>query len=109
MVSERRQRPFGQDPIFYRMISRFPNDFNTLLLALYQDCWTQGQLPDAWRESLVVGIPKEGSKPPQQLSSYRHIALTPYLGKIYERIITKRLEYHLTKHDILPRCQAGFK
>ena len=48
----------GQDPIFYRMIIRFANDFNTLLLALYQDCWTQGQLPEGGFGSWE-SVPKE--------------------------------------------------
>ena len=98
----------GRDPICYRMVKHFPESFNKHLLELYQNCWAQGKMPEAWKEALVVGIPK-GGKPLQLPTSYRPIALTPHLGKIYERMVKNRLEYFLDKHDILPKCQAGFR
>ena len=41
--------------------------------------------------------------------SYRPISLTPHACKWFERIINSRLEHYLTKHNILPNCQSGFR
>ncbi|KAL8589636.1 hypothetical protein ACOMHN_016020 [Nucella lapillus] len=71
-------------------------------------CWTTGNIPKDWKKATVVAIPKNG-KPPQQTSSYRPIALTPHLGKVYERVLKNRLDHHLEKNEILPLCQAGFR
>jgi ribonuclease HI/exonuclease III len=98
----------GRDPISYQMLRQLPAAMIEILLRFYQKCWDTGTIPKAWKEALVIAIPKEG-KPQQLPTSYRPIALTPHLGKVYERLIKSRLEHFLEKHDILPLCQAGFR
>ena len=93
----------GEDPISYHLIRRFPESMIKILLEFYQSCWESGTIPVAWKDALAIAIPKEG-KP-----LYRPIALTPHLGKVYERLIKNRLEYLLEKQGILPVCQAGFR
>ena len=65
-------------------------------------------MPAAWKQATVVAVPKAG-KPPSNPSSYRPISLTSHLGKIYERLIKCRLEYHLQKENVIPLNQAGFQ
>ena len=98
----------GEDPISYHLIRRFPESMMEILLEFYQTCWESGAIPVAWKDALVIAIPKEG-KPRHLPTSYRPIALTPHLGKVYERLIKNRLEYLLEKQGILPVCQAGFR
>ena len=40
----------------------------------------------AWKEALVVAIPKEG-KPRHLPTSYSPVALTPHLGKVYQKLV----------------------
>ena len=98
----------GEGPVSYRLICRFPESMIEILLEFYQTCWESGTIPVAWKDALVIAIPKEG-KPRHLPTSYRPIALTPQLGKVYERLIKNRLEYLLEKQGILPVCQAGFR
>nr|KAG5698173.1 hypothetical protein BaRGS_030536 [Batillaria attramentaria] len=98
----------GHDPISYQMIRHFPDRMVKVLLGFYQTCWDSGQIPKAWKKAVVVAIPKDG-KPPHLPTSYRPVALTSHLGKVYERLARDRLEYHLEKHGIIPLCQAGFR
>ena len=98
----------GKDPISYQMISHFPQVMLEILLKFFQACWNSGSVPQAWKEALVIGIPKPG-KPQNQASSYRPIALTPHMGKLYERIIKVRFDYILESQKILPIAQAGFR
>ena len=98
----------GRDPISYQMIRRFTEPMKVVLLNFFQYCWESGAVPAAWKEALVVAIHKDG-KPQHLPTSYRPIALTPHLGKIYERMIKNRLEHFLEKHNVLPKCQAGFR
>ncbi|KAL8597791.1 hypothetical protein ACOMHN_004906 [Nucella lapillus] len=90
------------------MIRRFPEPALRMLHTFFQTCWTTGNIPKDWKKATVVAIPKNG-KPPQQTSSYRPIALTPHLGKVYEMVLKNRLDHHLEKNEILPLCQAGFR
>nr|KAG5691429.1 hypothetical protein BaRGS_016345 [Batillaria attramentaria] len=98
----------GHDPISYQVIRHFPDRMVKVLLGFYQTCWDSGQIPKAWKKAVVVAIPKDG-KPPHLPTSYRPVALTSHLGKVYERLVRDRLEYHLEKHGIIPLCQAGFR
>lgn len=98
----------GADPITYQMIKRFPMSMKRLVLSLYQRCWESGSVPATWRTAVVVAIPKDG-KPLAEASSYRPIALTPHLGKVYERILKNRLEHFLDTKKVLPLNQAGFR
>lgn len=98
----------GNDPISYRMIKHFPQCTIENLLALYNECWSQGVVPVDWKSAEVIPILKPG-KPAKKPDSYRPIALTPHLGKLYERIIKARLEFFLESKSIIPLFQAGFR
>ena len=98
----------GKDPISYHMIRRFPDAMLNVLLKFYQHCWCMGRLPSAWREALVIALPKQG-KAQHLPDNYRPIALTPHLGKVYERVIKDRLDYQMESLGVIPRCQAGFR
>ena len=98
----------GSDPISYRMIQHFPNKTIEYLLCFFNRCYNAGVVPVAWKQATVVAIPKTG-KPPSCPKSYRPISLTPHLGKVYERLVKNRLEYHLLKNKTIPLMQAGFQ
>jgi len=53
-------------------------------------------------------IPKP-DKPPDLPSSYRPISLLPFLGKILERLIFKRILLYISTNKILPDSQFGFR
>ena len=81
----------GEDPISYHLIRRFPESMIEILLEFYHTCWESRTIPVAWKDALVIAIPKQG-KPRHLPTSYRSIALTPHLGKVCERLIKNRLE-----------------
>ncbi|KAM7288205.1 hypothetical protein ISCGN_028472 [Ixodes scapularis] len=66
------------------------------------------KIPEAWREATTVPLLKPG-KPQDQLSSYRPISLTSCLGKVMERMVLRRLVYHLEATGALPDCFSGFR
>ena len=78
------------------------------LLSLLNRCWTSTEVPQAWRNSLIVPILKAG-KPPNLPSSYRPISLTSCVGKTLERLITTRLLHLAETRGWLSECQAGFR
>ena len=98
----------GVDKISYIMIKHLPPKALHVLLDLFNQCWTRGIVPKQWKMAEVVPIHKTG-KPRSDPSSYRPISLTPHLGKIYERLLKSRLEFHLEKNNIIPTFQAGFR
>lgn len=64
------------------------------------------QLPEAWKEAVVIPVRKPG-KDPTKPSNYRR--LTSQICKIMERVVTERLSYFLEKRGQISRFQSGFR
>lgn len=67
----------------------------------------KGEFPSIWKEGRVVLIPKP--KKAGQEQKYRPICLLNTFGKLYERLITKRLADELNDKNILSPNQYGFR
>ncbi len=79
-----------------------------LLLELLNDSWRTGQVPADWRRAEIVPILKKG-KDKNAPASYRPVALTSCVAKVFERMIKLRLQHHLEASGALPHEQAGFR
>jgi Reverse transcriptase (RNA-dependent DNA polymerase) len=64
--------------------------------------------PKSWKHANVIPVPKPG-KDPSNPSSYRPISLLSSIGKIFERVILKRLQNFITANNFLPNHQFGFR
>ena len=98
----------GKDLIIAPLLKRLPPTFKTTLLKLFNKCWEEGVVPQAWKDAVVVPIPKAG-KSRTTASGYRPISLTSHVGKLYERLVQGRLIHYVEEHGLLPKSQAGFR
>ena len=98
----------GLDCISYQLVSHLPLIWKELLHTLFQDCWINGTIPKIWKKSVVIPVLKQG-KTRSEVGSYRPIALTSNVCKLFEKIILKRLLYYCDKQNIIPVNQAGFR
>lgn len=76
------------------------------LSRLFTLCLRNGKF--IWNEANVIFLKKEGKGTYAKAGSYRPISISPYLGKLMERILAKRLESYLIKVGILDENQGGF-
>ena len=53
-------------------------------------------------------LKKEGKATYSKPGSYRPISISPYIGKLFERILGKRLESYLSQIGLLDPNQEGF-
>lgn len=84
----------GKDEISYAMLKWHNDNALRIILALYNEIWSQSTLPKTWKLAVIVPIKKPG-KDPTVASNYRPIALTLQLCKIMERMITERISFLL--------------
>ena len=63
--------------------------------------------PQAWKEALVIPIPKGGNL--TQVKNYRPISLLPLPGKILEKLMHKQLSEHIDENSLLTENQYGFR
>ncbi|GBM88353.1 putative RNA-directed DNA polymerase from transposon X-element, partial [Araneus ventricosus] len=98
----------GPDKIHYTMIKNLSENSMRTLLLLYNRIWLEECFPVAWREAVVIPIPKPG-KDPQVPNNYRPIALTSCLCKLMERMVNSRLVHCLEESGLLSKFQSGFR
>ena len=98
----------GPDNIHASMLKHLhPNSF-VYLLSLFNEILLQGSYPISWKLAIILPILKP-SKDQSFSSSYRPIALTSVLGKLFQKILNKRLFWFLESNNILSPCQYGFR
>ena len=77
------------------------------LTALLQTVWSEENVPQDWRDALMVVLYKgKGSK--DDCGNYRGISLLSVVGKVLSRIILDRMLKHIAD-DVLPESQCGFR
>ena len=75
------------------------------MLDLFQTVWSEQQVPEEWRDALLVPIPKKGDL--TQCDNWRGISLLDVTGKIFSKIIQSRLQN--VAEEVLPDSQCGFR
>lgn len=98
----------GPDGVSNEMIKNLGATAKTKLLQIFNNSWSSGRVPQAWREAIMIPILKPG-KDSTTTSSYRPISLTSCMCKTMERIINLRLQWYLESENLLVPQQAGFR
>ncbi|TLM25096.1 reverse transcriptase family protein, partial [Acinetobacter baumannii] len=98
----------GSDGIRNRALKLLPAQLITMLATILNAAMTNCIFPAAWKEADVIGIHKPG-KPKNETASYRPISLLPAIGKLYERLLRKRLWDFVSANKILIDEQFGFR
>ncbi|GBN21446.1 RNA-directed DNA polymerase from mobile element jockey [Araneus ventricosus] len=106
-LSKTSNRSPGPDKITKRMITSLSDANLYKVLGLFNDLWYSSSVPVDWRLAKFIPILKPGRKP-EDVSSYRLIALTSVLCKLFERIILARLLKFYMHNKFFPPFQAGF-
>ena len=97
----------GPDGIHYSMLKNLAPSGKQFLLEILNKIFSTGKMPKAWKLAHVIPIPKEG-KDPLKPDSYRPIALTSCICKLFERILNRRLVRYLANKKLITEAQAGF-
>ena len=76
-----------------------------VLHSICQQIWKTQQLPQDWKRSVFIPIPKKGNA--KECSNYHTIALILHARKVMLKILQTRLQ-QFVNHEI-PDIQAGFR
>ena len=98
----------GPDGLHYQFFRRLPQESVNFLLTVFNDLWVKHIFPDAWKEAIVIPLPKPG-KDHSNPEHYRPITLSSCLGKLLEKMVVKRLAWLLENNQILSKFQSGFR
>ena len=84
-----------------------PRAFNWLLHICNKSLHS-GEIPQMWRNAVIIPILKAG-KSPAHLSSFRPISLTSCVMKLLERMVCERLNDLAEANQWFSHLQAGFR
>ena len=104
---KKRKSP-GPDNISNETIQHLGNTALQKLLDMFNVSWSQGQVPQCWKEARMIPVLKKG-KNKMKLLSYRPISLISCICKTMERIVNQRLQWYLETERIIAPEQAGFR
>ena len=95
----------GEDTIHPRMVKMDPTETKRFMLELYNRIWREEEKPNSWKSAIVRPMLKEG----KDIRSYRPVAFTSSLCKIFERMINRRLVWYLEKESNINIRQFDFR
>ena len=96
----------GIDGIVNEIIRNSKAILVPLLCSLFNIVLTNGIFPDEWCDAIIVPIHKKGDV--NNPGNYRGIALLSNIGKIFTKIVNKRLVMWALENSKLYEEQAGF-
>lgn len=98
----------GIDGIPYSFISNATDSFLSYFLALLNNIFISGSVPQVWKAQLIIPILKP-NKNPSDPCSYRPIALSSTLLKTLEHLLKNRIEWFVESRNLLSDTQFGFR
>ena len=98
----------GFDLITAEVARCLPKKAIVLITYIFNACLRLSYFPMLWKFSKIVLFSKP-DKPLDTPTSFRPISLLPFLSKVLERLILRRLMPHIIANNILPNTQFGFR
>jgi hypothetical protein len=98
----------GYDLIINKILKFLSKKSIVLLTYLYNSMLRLSYFSLIWK-SLTIIIIHKPNKPKNEASSYRPISLLPVLGKLFEKILLRRIRSIIQTQNIIPDNQFGFR
>lgn len=108
IMRQRRGRAPGPNGIPAEVLRRAWPVVGEDVTLLYAACLDLGVFPDDWKAGTVVAIRKAGDRDPSSVKSYRPICLLNVIGKVFEALVTRRIQQRLQHQGLLSGAQFGF-
>lgn len=106
-LNETKKTAPGPDDISYTIVKHCPPNILTYLLKIFNQILIVRTYPNIWRHSFILLFPKT-NKDPYKKENLRPIALTCCMGKLMEKIISRRLMWLAEKQNFFNKYQCGF-
>ena len=97
----------GPDGIVIEMFKSTLGQILPFLKTLFNDVYDRGEVPAGWCESIICPIYKSGSH--REPQNYRGISLMNSISKIFNGILTVRVQKWAEENNVLDESQAGFR
>src|SRR6476469_9851054 len=97
----------GHDEIIYSILKKVPQCTLSALADLYTSCLTYGYFPKAWKSAIGIMLPKP-EKEAKVVTNYRPISLLNTMGKLFEKVIARRIHCHFRETAFFNQYQRAY-
>ena len=101
------RKAYGPDGIPPIVLKNCASVLAPCLVKLFRLCLSTSTFPSCWKFAHVQPVPKKGDR--SNPSNYRPIALISTLSKVFESILNRKIQKHLSAFDLLSDRQYGFR
>lgn len=98
----------GLDSITAKILQEAPKKALVMLTYIFNGILRLRYFPKAWKRAKIIVIPKPG-KALEEPESYRPISLLAIISKVFEKLLSNRLNGLLQELHIIPDYQFGFR
>ena len=92
-------------PVFiYKQIAE---ELSVIISQIFNRSVYEGLFPSCFKISRVIPVFKSGEN--TNVKNYRPISILPFMSKVFEKLMHKRLYNYLVKNNILCKHQFGFR
>ena len=107
-INSKKDSSPGYDNITYSMIKFLPTSAKQILVEMFNEFSKKNVFPNSWTTQIIVPIPKSNNDP-NPAKSYRPIALSSCIEKLFELLIKNRLEWFIENNNLYSNSQHGFR
>ncbi|XP_071944670.1 uncharacterized protein [Antedon mediterranea] len=97
------------DPVPTSLIKKCTSAFIPLITHIVNKSLESGSFPESLKVTHVRPTLKKKGLDPEILKNYRPISNLSFLGKIIEKVVSKRILSHVQKHGLLYPYQSAYK
>jgi len=97
------------DPLPTHLLKDCLEHLLPLITAIINSSLTESKVPISFKKAIVRPLLKKTSLDKEVLKNYRPVSNLPYLSKILERVVAKRLEQHLNAHHLHDNLQSAYR
>ncbi|GBM38281.1 Putative protein in type-1 retrotransposable element R1DM [Araneus ventricosus] len=102
------KRAPGYEGIDFIVLKTIFRTHSEIFITFYNKCLSLQCFPNPLKTGVTVLFFKKG-KNKSDIKSYRTVSLLPSLGKILEKLLLERLNYHLRRNNLQHPNQYGFR
>jgi len=107
VASMNKKKAPGEDGITGEVYKSAFEVLSRFITALYNCCLRSGILPKRWKTAKLIPIVKPGRVNSDDISKFRPISLLNTGGKVLDKLLINRIDYHVFTHDIMNKNQFG--
>jgi hypothetical protein len=97
----------GDSGIGWALLKRSWGPASETLTAVYNACVTLSHHPAAWKNAVVVVIPKPDRPDYTQAKAHRPISLLETMSKLLEKVVAQRMQHDIVADELIPTTQFG--